>query len=59
MKHVGESALARIELRTIEGPLEKRPGVFCRGSAAFLHFMRIPRASLPMGALEASGSGWR
>lgn len=47
MKHAGESALAQIgplllELRTMDGLMEKRPGVFYRKSAAFLHFHEDP-----------------
>jgi hypothetical protein len=47
MKHAGEAALIRIEallleLRAIEGLVEKRPGVFHRKSAAFLHFHEDP-----------------
>ncbi len=43
MKHAGSEALDRlepmlVELRTIPGLVEKRPGVFYRRSAAFLHF---------------------
>jgi hypothetical protein len=47
MKHAGQAALAiiepmLIELRKLEGILEKRPGVFYRKSAAFLHFHEDP-----------------
>jgi hypothetical protein len=47
MKHAGPSALATIEpllteLRTINALTEKRPGVFYRKSAAFLHFHEDP-----------------
>jgi hypothetical protein len=47
MKHAGQAALATIEpllveLRALEGLVEKRPGVFYRKSAAFLHFHEDP-----------------
>jgi hypothetical protein len=47
MKHAGEAGLIRIEallleLGAIEGLVEKRPGVFYRKSAAFLHFHEDP-----------------
>jgi hypothetical protein len=47
MKHAGQAALATIEpllsaLRALEGIIEKRPGVFYRKSAAFLHFHEDP-----------------
>lgn len=43
MKHAGRAALATVEpllaeLRTAQGLVEKRPGVFYRKSRAFLHF---------------------
>jgi hypothetical protein len=47
MKHAGQAALATIEpllveLRALDGVVEKRPGVFYRKSAAFLHFHEDP-----------------
>ena len=51
MKHVGETALARIEMRTIEGLVEERLGVFYRGSAAFLHFHEDPAGILADGRI--------
>jgi hypothetical protein len=47
MKHARQAALATIEpllaeLRKLEGIAEKRPGVFYRKSAAFLHFHQDP-----------------
>jgi len=47
MKHASEAALAAIEpllveIRKLEGLVEKRPGVFYRRSAAFLHFHEDP-----------------
>jgi hypothetical protein len=43
MKHAGPSALDQLdalldELRDLPGLREKSPGVFYRGSRAFLHF---------------------
>ena len=47
MRHAGEQALAALEpmlgqLRSLPGLTEKRPGVFYRGSGAFLHFHEDP-----------------
>lgn len=47
MKHAGTSTLEKLEpclndLRRIDGLAEKRPGVFYRGSRAFLHFHEDP-----------------
>ncbi len=47
MKHAGATALATIEpllmeLRKLDGLVEKSPGVFYRKSVAFLHFHEDP-----------------
>jgi len=47
VKHAGESALDQlepllIELRSVEGLVEKKRGIFYRKSAAFLHFHEDP-----------------
>ena len=47
MKHAGEAGLDQlepllIELRNVEGLVEKKRGVFYRKSAAFLHFHEDP-----------------
>ncbi len=47
MKHAGAAALAALapllaELRHLPGLTERRPGVFYRGNAAFLHFHEDP-----------------
>jgi hypothetical protein len=47
MKHAGGGALAEIEpllaqLRTVDGLVERRPGIFYRRSRAFLHFHEDP-----------------
>jgi hypothetical protein len=47
MKHASASALGEItplleQLRSFEGLVEKRPGVFYRKSKAFLHFHEDP-----------------
>ena len=47
MKHASAATLATIEtmlqdLRKLDGLVEKRPGVFYRKSAAFLHFHEDP-----------------
>lgn len=47
MKHAGAATLARIEpllmrLRSIEGLVERRPGVFYLRGRAFLHFHEDP-----------------
>ena len=43
MKHANPASLAQIEpllarIRTLAGLVERRPGIFYRRSAAFLHF---------------------
>ena len=47
MRHATPETLREIEplldmLRSVSGLLEKRPGVFYRGSEAFLHFHEDP-----------------
>jgi hypothetical protein len=47
VKHAGEASLDRlepllVELRTVDGLVEKKRGVFYRQSAAFLHFHEDP-----------------
>jgi hypothetical protein len=47
MKHAGEQALASAEplledLRTVPGLVERKHGVYYRGSRAFLHFHEDP-----------------
>ena len=47
MKHAGPDALAELaglldQLRTVDGLVEKRPGVFSRRSRAALHFHEDP-----------------
>jgi hypothetical protein len=47
MKHAGPTAIGQLEpiiarLRKLEGLRENKPGVFYRGSSAFLHFHEDP-----------------
>jgi hypothetical protein len=47
VKHAGAPALSQLEdliaaLRAVDGLREKSPGVFYRGSRAFLHFHEDP-----------------
>jgi hypothetical protein len=47
MKHAGAAALAALapllaELRSLPGLIERKPGIFYRGSSAFLHFHEAP-----------------
>jgi hypothetical protein len=47
MQHAGDLALARLaqlldELRTIDGRVERKPGIFCHRGRAFLHFHEDP-----------------
>ena len=47
MKHAGAEALAQVEpflseLRQVPGLREQKPGIFYRGSRAFLHFHEDP-----------------
>jgi hypothetical protein len=47
MKHAGAVALAELmplleQLRSIPGLTERKPGIFYRSSAAFLHFHEDP-----------------
>jgi hypothetical protein len=47
VKHAGPAALEALdpllaELRSVDGLDEKKPGVFYRGSKAFLHFHEDP-----------------
>lgn len=47
MKHAGPTAIGQLEpviakLRKLAGMQEKKPGVFYRGSSAFLHFHEDP-----------------
>ena len=47
MKHAGAAALVRIDgllaqLRAVDGLVERKPGIFYRGSRAFLHFHEDP-----------------
>jgi hypothetical protein len=47
MKHAGATALAELaellaQLRALPGLSERRPGIFYRGSTAFLHFHEDP-----------------
>ncbi len=47
LKHAGDAALDRLEgllrdLRRLNGLVEKKRGVFYRGSRAFLHFHEDP-----------------
>jgi len=47
VKHAGPASLASIEsllaaLRALPGLTERRPGIFYRGSVAFLHFHEDP-----------------
>jgi hypothetical protein len=47
VKHAGPEALDRLgplieALRGLDGLIERRPGVFYRGSKAFLHFHEDP-----------------
>lgn len=47
MKHAGAEALAALapllaELRSLPGLTERKPGIFYRGSSAFLHFHEDP-----------------
>ena len=47
MKHAGDKTLADLEpllaqLRAVPGLVERKPGIFYRGSNAFLHFHEDP-----------------
>jgi hypothetical protein len=47
VRHAGAASLASIEpllatLRTLPGLTERKPGIFYRGSVAFLHFHEDP-----------------
>jgi hypothetical protein len=48
VKHAGATTLAELsalleQLRRITGITERKPGIFYRGSAAFLHFHEDPK----------------
>ena len=50
MKHAGDAALDELEpllgeIRKFEGLKERKRGVFCRKSAAFIHFHEDPTGS--------------
>jgi hypothetical protein len=64
MRHAGPDALARLapllaELRTINGLRERSPGVFYRGSRAFLHFHEGPAGDFADVRLDADFERFR
>lgn len=60
MKHAGASALAELaellgQLRTLPGLTERKPGIFYRGSSAFLHFHEDPAGLFADAKLDGTG----
>jgi hypothetical protein len=60
VRHAGLETLAELEgvlgdLRRTAGIVERRPGVFYRGSKAFLHFHEDPTGPYADVRLEAAG----
>jgi hypothetical protein len=60
MKHAGSATLAELgplleQLRALAGLTERKPGIFYRGSAAFLHFHEDPTGLFADAKLRGKG----
>lgn len=60
MKHASPATLAELQatleqLRTIAGLTERKPGIFYRGSVAFLHFHEDPAGLFADAKLGGTG----
>jgi hypothetical protein len=60
MKHAGTAALAQLtdllaQLRAVAGLTERKPGIFYRGSSAFLHFHEDPAGLFADAKIKGSG----